>query len=147
MNHQPTYIEENRAETERLEIIASHLNETELRQCLADGGSVAALLAHLAFWDRRALGVLKKWQKEGVTPELIDPDPVNEALLGLCEAVSPWLTTRLAIEAAREVDQAIEHLTPQLLAEIEQNGTGLRLNRALHRREHLDEIEEALKSG
>jgi hypothetical protein len=104
---------------------------------------VATLLAHLAFWDQRLRILLERWKGKGVGPFALDVDTVNEALRELCKSLPPRAAAKLALAAAEAVDRLLEQAPPEFVAEIEKLGTEWLLNRALHRREHLDEIQRA----
>lgn len=41
-------------------------SDEELRRPTPYGGTVAGLLAHLAFWERRVTVLLRRWQAGGV---------------------------------------------------------------------------------
>jgi len=120
------------------------LTAAELSRPLAAGWTVAGVLAHLAFWDLRALTLLKKWRQEGIGPSPIDTDVVNEATRELCNAISPQVAAQLGLAAAAAIDEAIAQLDAPLLAAVETGGTTVHLDRAAHRRLHLGEIEQAL---
>ncbi len=139
-----SYISENAAEREQLKALVSRLSDRQLGQPLEAGWTVSAVLAHLAFWDRRALILIEKWKKEGVGPSPMDTDIVNETTRGLCLAIPPRAAADLALSAASAIDQAIEQLSPEMVKEIETVGTTVRLDRARHRRTHLDQIMAAL---
>src|SRR3972149_9971939 len=64
----PSISRENRAETERIRDLAGRLSLEELRLPLGEGWTVGAALAHLAFWDRRALVLLTRWKDRGPSP-------------------------------------------------------------------------------
>jgi hypothetical protein len=144
MGHDPSYFFENRVELERLNSLINRLTDADLEHPLDASWTVSAVLAHLAFWDRRASLLIQKWEKEGITPSPIDVDVVNEANRIMFHAIPGRVAGALASASAAAVDQAIERLSPELAAKIEASGKTLRLNRALHRREHLDQIEAAL---
>ena len=137
-------ISENAAEREHLRSLANRLTDEELAHPLEAGWTVSAVLAHLAFWDQRALVLIKKWEEEGISPSPIDTDIVNEVTRSHCLAIPPRAATELAISCAQNVDQAIERLGPEMAADIERIGKTVRLNRADHRRSHLGQIEKAL---
>jgi hypothetical protein len=139
-----SYISENAAEREHLSSLANRLTDEELARPLDAGWTVSAVLAHLAFWDHRALVLIKKWEKEGIGPSPIDTDIVNEATRLHCLAIPPRTAAELAISCAQNIDQAIERISPAMAADIERIGKTVRLNRADHRRDHLGQIEKAL---
>jgi Mycothiol maleylpyruvate isomerase N-terminal domain len=49
-----SYVALNTAERARLEAVVGRLTDADLKRPLAAGWTVAAVLAHLAFWDQRA---------------------------------------------------------------------------------------------
>jgi hypothetical protein len=140
----PTFVEENTSSREDLATIVKHLTDENLNHPLEAGWTVAAVLAHLAFWDYRALVLIHKWKKEGIGPSPVDTDVVNEAARILCLAIPPRLAAELVIAQAFSIDEEIASLDPNLVSEIEALGQTVRLNRAGHRREHLGLIEQAL---
>jgi hypothetical protein len=117
-----------------------------LQHPLEAGWTAAGMLAHLAFWDQRALTLLRKWREEGVGPSPIDTHVVNEAMRPHCLAIPPRAAAELAVACAEAIDHELEALDPGFLAEVEARGTTVHLRRAEHRRLHLDEIERALAS-
>jgi len=139
-----SYISENAAEREHLRSLANRLTDEELARPLDAGWTVSAVLAHLAFWDHRALVLIKKWEREGIGPSPMDTDIVNEATRLLCLAIPPRTAAELAISCAQNIDQAIERISPAMAADIERIGKTVRLNRADHRRDHLGQIEKTL---
>ena len=141
------YVAENAAERARLRALASRLSEDDLSHPLYDGWTVAVALAHLAFWDHRALIFLQRWQRDRGRPAPVDADTVNEAMLPLLRALPPRVAAQLAVDAAEATDRALEELDPGLAAELEAAGWGRALRRAIHRREHLDDVERALGRG
>ena len=139
-----SYLSENTAECEHLRALVNRLTDKELARPLDAGWTVSAVLAHLAFWDQRALVLIKKWEKEGIGPSPMDPDIVNEATRLHCLAIPPRTAAELAISCAQNIDQAIERISPAMAAEMDKIGKTVRLNRADHRRDHLGQIEKAL---
>lgn len=83
------YVQANAGERDHLAPRVNRLTAAELSQPLAAGWRVAGALAHLAFWDLRALTLLKKWRQEGIGPSPFGTDVVNEATRALCNAISP----------------------------------------------------------
>ncbi len=58
----------------------------------------------------------------------------------------PRKTAELAVTCAEKVDKEIENVTPELAKAIEHLGDRHALNRGIHRKMHLDEIEVLLKA-
>ena len=53
--------ESNRAQTERLRRLVGRLTPDMLAVRLPHGWTVAVALAHLAFWDRQRLCLMRRW--------------------------------------------------------------------------------------
>ena len=141
---------ENDAERERLRSHVIRMSDEELGRPMPGGWTVAAVLAHLAFWDARASFLIDKWGR-GVEPsasdyEPEDPDWINDSAKPLCLALAPRAAARLALQLAEEADGKVEALSDDMLAKIRAAGSPFNLSRASHRREHLDEVERALGS-
>ena len=109
-----------------------------------NGWTIGGLLGHLAFWDQRALVLLQKWIKEGITSSAIDIDVVNESMRQFLSAVPPAEVRRLVKETAMAIDAAIAGLEPGFLARVEADGKPVRLDRGAHREHHMAQIQKAL---
>ena len=134
----------NRASTDRLRNLAARLTDADLRHPVGVDWTVAVALAHLAFWDRRVSLILDRSQRDGklFTPEI---DVVaNDTLLPFLAAMPGREAARLALESAEALDHYLEAFQPALLEALYSVNQGW-VVRALHRGEHLDDIEAALK--
>lgn len=138
------YTQNNIAEREHLIALLNRLTDAQLRLPLEAGWTVSGVLGHLAFWDQRALTLLRLWKQQGIGPSPIDTDLVNEAMRLHCEAIPPRAAADLAIACAAAIDREIESLDPAFLADVEARGTTVRLDRSTHRRNHLEEIERVV---
>ena len=138
------FVAKNNTERKNLVAFARGLSLEDLRHPMPAGWTVAAVLAHLAFWDLRALTLIQKWQNEAVAPSPIDTDVINEATRRLCLAIEGPAAVELACSAAEAVDQAIAQLSPEMVNSIQTIATNVRLERAAHRRLHIGEIQQAL---
>jgi len=138
------YTQANSTERAHLIALVNRLSDEQLARPLSAGWTVSGVLAHLAFWDERAIVLLQKWQESGIAPSPNDIDVVNDASKPLCLALAPRTAANLAVATAIAIDQTIEKLDPAFMAEVETNGKTVRLDRANHRRGHLAEIEQAL---
>lgn len=139
-------IEEMREWREKLRVLTSRLSDKELTLPAGNGWTVAAVLAHLAFYDYRALGLIRYWKKNGVGPSPLDTNIVNDAMKLVFVAVPGREAVKLALEAAEAVDAEIEMLPEELRPGIDvlvKEGK-FRLNRSLHREAHIEQIEKAL---
>ena len=143
-----SYVAQNTAERDRLREFVRRVSDQDLQTQMPAGWTVAAVLAHLAFWDQRALILIERWEKEGARtpPPSIsekDVDWINDSAKALCLALPPRAAARLAVATAEAVDRRVEALSSELVAANTAAGSPLNLLRAEHRREHLDEIEHA----
>ncbi len=139
-----SYEAANTLALERLRVLVDRISNEDLTRSLGDGWTVAAVLAHLAFWDYRALVLLDKWEGEEVQYSPIDPDVINDAIQPLCRALPPRAAVNLAIEAAQAVDHKLETLETEMYSRIINAGTPINFRRSDHREEHLAQIEHLL---
>jgi hypothetical protein len=138
------FVVENTRERERLVRLVNRITDEELGLPMWEGWTIAAALAHLAFWDQRALVLMKKWKISGVASSPIDDDVTNDSILPLCSAISPRVAARLAVSAAEAIDFELENAGDDLITDIWQLGKKFRLYRSEHRKLHLDQIEGLL---
>ena len=141
----PSFNDLNRASTERIKKLAASLTDEEMQTRVGEHWTVAIALAHLAWWDRRVMYVLDKSAKNG---KIFIPEIdifVNDLSLPLWAAIPPREAARIAIETSADLDVRLETYSPNLLEEI-YNYNKRWVVRALHRNEHLDEVDAALKS-
>jgi hypothetical protein len=139
-----TFVAENAKERERLRSLTERLTEEELSLPLGNGWTVAVALAHLSFWDQRSFFLMRKWKKGGVEPSPIDIDITNNSLLSQWLAIPPREAANLVISSAEAIDRELEEASPDFIVEIESLGEKFRLYRSIHRKLHLDQIEEFL---
>ena len=138
---------ENDAERARLRLLVTRARDEDLSRPMPGGWTVAAVLAHAAFWDARAVYFLDKWGPDGEpsTYEPEDTDAVNDSAKPLCLALRPRDAAQLALRLAEESDRKVKALSDAMLAKIRAKGDPpFNLARASHRKEHLDDIERAL---
>jgi hypothetical protein len=140
-----SFIDHNRASTNRIRTLAARLTDAEMQHPVGEHWTVAIALAHLAFWDRRVMYVLDMTERDGkVFIPAIDIF-VNDLSLPLWAAIPPRAAARIAIETAEALDKRLENFPLALLEEIHTYNKRW-VVRALHRGEHLDEVDAALKS-
>jgi uncharacterized damage-inducible protein DinB len=114
-----SYLEEHAKGRERLQALVSRLSDEQLAVKAEDGWTVAAVLAHLAFWDNRALELVKRWKTEGSGASPIDADIINDAMKPLLLAIVGRQAVNLAIQAAEAVDAELSNMPEEVRAEIE----------------------------
>lgn len=139
-----SYIEQNRASTERIRALAGRLTDDEMQTKVGEHWTVSIALAHLAWWDRRVMYVLDMTERDG---KLFVPEidiVVNDLSLPLWAAILPRQAARICIETSETLDKRLEDYSPELLEEI-YNYNKRWVVRALHRDEHLDDVDAALK--
>ncbi len=140
-----SFVGENAQQRERLRALLSGLSDQELAQPLYADWTVAGILGHMAFWDYRALVLIRRWKQMGVKgASAMDVHAINDAMRPLLLAIPPRKAAEIVLEAAAAIDKEIEGLSPDLIAKIEALGPSFRLNRGTHRLEHSDQIEAAL---
>jgi len=141
-----SYIGLNRASTERIRALVARLSDEEMQTKVGEHWTVAIALAHLAWWDRRVMYVLDMTEKDG---KLFIPEIdifVNDLSLPLWAAIPPRKAAAIAIETSETLDKRLEVYSPAVLEEIH-NYNKRWVIRALHRGEHLDEVDAALKAA
>jgi len=141
-----SYIAENDRERRRLEALVGKLDDTALGRAMPAGWTVAGVLAHLAFWDQRIVVLCDVLRRGAAVPTEPpgDVDWINDSAKTLQLALPVRRAATLAVETARAADQAVAMLGDDLLARNASAGSPINLRRAEHRKEHLDEIEQAL---
>jgi DinB family protein len=142
------YVGQNNVERARLRALVTRLSDADLARPMSAGWTVAGVLGHLAFWDQRILVLLENWERTGTRPPLPneeDADWINDAGKPFLLALAPRQAADLALAVAEAVDRKVETLPDALVSANTSAGSPLKLLRAEHRREHLDEIEAALK--
>jgi hypothetical protein len=141
-----SFAEENAKELKRLRSFVERLSDDEPSLPVGNDWTVSFALAHLAFWDHRSLVLIRKWKLHGVEPSPIDVDVTNESLLPTWLALPPRIAANLAVAAAEAVDSELSECPPEFISEIDGMGDKFRLFRSVHRKLHLDQIEESLQS-
>lgn len=144
------YSKENAESYQRLKSLIHRLTDTDLALSTDYGWTIAALLAHLAFWDQRMVVILNRWKENGLDESPIDSMAVNDSLKMICHALEPRTAAELALFAAEHIDAELDTLTPEFVKQIEEhieaNSIQFRMNRSLHRNGHLNDIEALLKT-
>lgn len=140
----PSYNQLNRESTERIKKLVANLTDGQFQTRVGEHWTVAIALVHLAFWDRRVLATLEKTAKNG-TLSVVELDTVvNDLSLPIWETIPAKDAVKLAVETANELDDHLDAFPKNLLEEIYNHNKRF-VVRALHRNEHLDEVEEALR--
>jgi uncharacterized damage-inducible protein DinB len=136
----------NRASRDRLAAVIAQLGDRSIP--LSGGWTAAALLAHLAFWDGLGAARLDKYLRDR-KPMEFGSDALTEFINAA--GLSQWTATpiraaaALATDAAAKIDRLIEGLPKDAFDGVRAMNVPRVLDRSLHRKEHLDEIERALR--
>ena len=143
-----SYVANNNAERARLKTLVGRASDADLAKPMPAGWTVASVLGHLAFWDQRIITLIESWQASGTAPSSIhaeDVDWVNDAGKPFLLALPPRKAADLAVSIAETVDRVVEAVPDSLIDRNKTAGGPLSLDRSVHRKEHLDEIEKVLK--
>ncbi|MEP7358334.1 MAG: hypothetical protein ABI847_13895 [Anaerolineales bacterium] len=145
MTTEPEYLTGNAKSLENLRALLGRLSDSDLQHDLGEGWTVAAMLGHLAFYDFRVSALADHWRRAGsVTASPLDADVLNVAMLPVWLAVPPRRAVELALQAAEAANAGVAGLEAATLAGMQSVGNPLKLDRAEHRQEHIDQIERAL---
>ncbi len=113
-----SYQQRNARDRDRLRHVAVTADEAMLLRRIGVHWTVAAALAHLAFWDRWVVARWDQYDREGAIQDL--PDCIlnlaNAAGLPEWLALPPRTAATLALEAADVVDRRIAALTTEAVA-------------------------------
>ena len=134
----------NRAQTERLRALARRLTPEMLAVRLPRGWTVAVSLAHIAFWDRQRLCLMRRWAAGDSCHGGYDGDVFNEVLLPFLEMIPADRVAALAVETAEEVDAFLLAVPDEVVEAALARPDRPNLDRGMHREYHLDRIERAL---
>lgn len=144
------FVEDNDRERARLRALVERLDEDDLRRTAYEGWTVAAVLAHVAFWDAAALGLARRLAAgEPFSPDDVEPDDVtwiNDAARPLLDALAPREAAAVALRLAEETDAFMAGLPPERMYPLDPTSPVNPL-RATHRAEHLDDLEALFGSG
>ena len=138
------FAESNRVQTERLRTLASRLTPDKLAVRLPNGWTVGVTLAHIAFWDRQRLCLMRRWAAGNWCPGGYDGELFNEVLLPFLETIPPEKAAEMALKTAEEVDGFLLSVPDEVVRAALARPDRPNLDRGMHREGHLDQIEQAL---
>jgi hypothetical protein len=133
---------ENVASLERLTALLSRLSDEQLMHPLSDGWTVSAVLAHVAFYDRRAAIAIDRLRTDGVKVSPLDVQVANDAMKPQWLLLPPRPVVAEALEAARLANEAVARCSDAEAGLI--GGLEVDIFRSHHRDEHLAEIKQVL---
>ena len=132
----------NAESTERIRSVVARLSDKDLNRSLGGGWTVGFALIHLAFWDARQVAALQRFKDGEAFPS---EDYATNATLSLIAPIFDLSAAgQAAVSAAQELDTMVESLTVDQLTTLQDSGKSYAIDRAPHRDEHLQQIEDAL---
>ena len=140
----PAFAESNRVQTERLRKLVGRLDAEMLAVRLPNGWTVAVALAHITFWDRQRLCLMRRWAAGNWCNGGYDGELFNEVLLPFLETIPPDRAAEMAVKTAEEVDAFLLTVPDEIVGAALERPDRPNLDRGSHREGHLDQIEEAL---
>ncbi len=143
----PAFAESNRTQTDRLRRLVGGLGARTLAVRLPHGWTVAVALAHIAFWDRQRLCLMRRWAAGEAARGAYDGEVFNETLLPFLELIPPEQAAGIAVRAAEEVDAFLLAVPDDVVADVLARPDPPNLGRGSHRAYHLDRIEQALAAA
>jgi DinB family protein len=149
------FAESNRSQRERLRALVERMDPDMLAVSLPNGWTVAGALAHVAFWDRQRLCMMRRWAAGDMCSEVrhgcadkYHGDIYNDAVQPLLELIPPEQAAAAAVRAAEEVDAFLQEVSDEVVEKTLARPDAPNLDRGSHRVHHLDAIERALaKAG
>lgn len=142
-----TYVAANNEQRVRLISLVDSLSDTDLERRLPSGIRIADVLVHLAFWDTYTCDVLRQWRDSGFTTSVTNFEALNAAILMLSATIPGPTAVAMVRAAAQSVDAEAEMVGPELAQLAIQNGKLRSLERAQHRREHIDQLLRVLEAS
>ena len=129
-----SYVAENEAERARLKAFVGRLSDAGMARPVGAHWTVSVGLAHLAFWDRLWLAKFDEWGRTGV---VVVPQ------VPWWRAIAPAQVRHEVIAAAEAADDKVRRM-PVALVEAVLATRPRTILRAVHHRQHLDELERAV---
>ena len=138
------YNERNREQTRRLKALR-RLCDEDLGRPVGEHWTVGIALAHIQYWDGRAVGALEAWRRHNLPLTLWTNGEgvVNDVRLPVWREMAPGEALEQAIVTAEVLDGIVENLS-STEAEVVSAQRYRVLDLSLHRSEHLDEVDRAL---
>ncbi len=144
-----SYVEDNAAAREHVLSLVSGATDAQMAARLDGGWTIAAELAHLAFWDRVHTALLRRALDAGVDlPAPLGPevtDAINDSGLHGWRLIPGDAAIRMFAEASSEVDAFLASLAPDVVEHVLSAGLTRHIERHRHRTEHSAAIGEALR--
>ena len=141
-----SYVAKNDVERVRLKALVAGLSDEEMAHPISPKWTVSVALSHIAFWDRLWVAKFEEWERTGV----VQIPQLGDAVSGMNDGMLPWWRNIVPAQVKFETiaaAEAVDNKAASLPEPVVQAILAVRprtLIRAIHRREHLDRIEQAL---
>jgi hypothetical protein len=136
--------ESNRSQTERLCRLVQRLDASKLAVRLPNGWTVVGALAHVAFWNRQRLCLMRRWAAGDICNGAYDGDVFNATVQPLLEMIPPERAAATAVQGAEEIDVLLLEVSGEVIEAALARPDAPNLDRGSHRQHHLDAVERAL---
>jgi hypothetical protein len=133
----------NRKATQRLRRLIKNCSDSDLLQKVSGDWSVLFTLAHLAFWDQRAMFVIESALKNGKVNAPYFDDQINDILPSIFSLIPIENIVRFTISTSEELDIELEQCPKEIISELQKVNIRL-VDRSQHRNLHLDDIEKVI---
>jgi hypothetical protein len=141
------FAKSNRTQAERLRRLVQRLDAAMLAVRLPNGWTVAGALAHVAFWDRQRLCLMRRWAAGIPCNGAYDGELFNETMQPLLELIPPERAAAAALQAAEEVDAFLLEVPDAVVEAALARADAPNLDRGSHRGYHLDQVERSLAAA
>lgn len=142
-----SYIQRNAETRQKLRDLVANLDTATLTRPMDEDWTIAAVMAHLAFWDEWNLVRWRKYRETGGIAGISSVaaiDMINDSALPAQRALDPHTAVALGLETAEASDRYIEELPDDLVAFALSDNRNIYLDRAIHRDKHIPDIERVL---
>ena len=135
-------LKSNTTSTDRLRALVARLSDEDLNRSLGGNWTVGFAFAHLAFWDARQVAALQRFASGEPFPS--EDMATNATLEAIAAGFNPKTIGQAAVDAAQQLDQLVESLTTEQVDALQNANLSYAIDRAPHRDEHVQQIEEGL---
>jgi hypothetical protein len=142
-----SYIQRNAETRQTLRDLVATLDAATLTRAMDRDWTIAAVLAHLAYWDEWNLVRWRKYRETGeiaAVSSMAAIDMINDAALPAQRALEPHRAVALALETAEAGDRYVAELPDDLVAFALSENRTIYVDRAIHRNQHIPDIERVL---
>jgi hypothetical protein len=141
-----SFVQSNERSRDRLVARIKDLDEESLRRKVNDEWTIAATLAHVAFWDQICIARWDAYDSGGSLEDIPNKtiDLVNAGNLPAWLALTGRTTVDLVTKSMEDLDDRIARLSKDALQAAAGGGFTYMLDRTRHRDEHSAEIEAIL---